>query len=192
MDKNNVLKPYDNIIDPHPTGQKSIEVVETILPYFPDHPLKRLYLAYISSGYTRREAIRRCRNRADQYEVDQDSIDLDLWRAEDQQFATLDDLGYGELREKVANAYLELMIRRDTVQVLELNQLVISSIDEKLRLGIELTKDEKFIYGKAANIYTPDNISKVLKLVHGENTDEERPKGQIIDFVAMIKGQVRT
>lgn len=183
---------YQEVLDPHPTGQKAVEVVETILPYFPDNPLKRLYLAYISCGYTRKEAIRRCRNRADFYEIDQDSVNLEEWRNSDPDFCYLDDLGYGKLHEQVANAYMEMMVRRDTVAVLELNETILHKIQQKIDLGIELTKDERFIYNKAANIYTPENIQKMVKLVKGDNSPDEGHSGTVIDFVAMIKGQVRT
>lgn len=192
MSEKSLIKPYDNIIDPHPTGGKAAEVVETILPYFPEHPSMRRYLAYISCGYTRKEAIRRCRAMAERDGEGQDAIDIDEWR-NDPQFRELDDAGYNILREKIAAIYMELMVRRDTIQILELNEAVITSIQRKIDQGVELTKDERFIFNKAAAIYTPDKIAAMTKLIQGSIfEDGSLPKGQVFDMVAIIKGTVRT
>lgn len=180
-----------DIIDPHPTGGKAAEVVETILPYFPEHPSMRRYLAYISCGYTRLEAIRRCRAMAERDSLPQDDIDLEHWRNTDPEFRKLDDAGYNSLKEKAAIIYMELMLRRDTVAVLELNEKVIRDVNEKMENGYELTKDEKFIYNKAVGMYTPDKLAILDKLIHGTIDPDDKPKGQLIDFVAIVKGQIR-
>jgi hypothetical protein len=177
--KPTIIDEHGQVLNAHPADTPG--VVETILPYFPDDGRMSRYLAYVSSGFTRAEALKR---------VDASFEEREEWREVDE-FRFLDDCGYGSLRDNTANAYMELMIRRDTVMVLELNQKMIEIVSKKIDEGQELSKDEKFIYDRASKIYTPENIQKMTNLVKNRPDDSnDSGKTTTFDFVAIVKGQV--
>ncbi len=154
-------------------------LAETILPYFPEDAEMRKYLALISCGFSRKEALRKC----GKWEGD-----LKVWR-EDESFAALDDLGYGGLRDTVASIYLELMHRRNAVQIMELDETILGAIIEKINNGIPLTNDEKLIYSKRAGSYNAESLAKIANLAKGINS-EGGLGGTVIDWVAIVRGQV--
>lgn len=161
--------------------ETGLEVLQTILPYFPDDERMANYLCYVSSGWTRRQALSRAHA---------SSLELEEWR-KIPEFLKIDSLGYNELREQVANAYAERLVRKNTVQALEFDHTLFETVQAKIEEGMELTKDERAYFLKRTPLYGPETLN-LLNKVLGKSSEEEVPTGTILDMVALVRMRQRT
>lgn len=163
----------------NPEEESTVDSVRSILPYFPDDERMSNYLVYLSSGWTRTQAlIRAGANR----------LDLENWR-EDPKFRELDDSGYDELRKNVANSYAERVARKNIVQLLEFDSNLFESIRIKIESGEELTKDERAFALKRAGMYGIETLNTLQKLL-GEGKDSELPtQSGEFDIIAWIRAR---
>lgn len=173
-----------DIVDPRTsesevTDVQVLEELKTILPYFPDDERMGRYLCYISSGWTRKEA----RIRA--------GLSYDDYKAclSDDRFREIDSLPYNELREKVANAYAELKIRRNAISWLEFDEEFAVHMQQKIASGEELTKDERALFLKRASIYGPETVMTANKLITGQNDEESGSDSGNFDIAVFVRSR---
>lgn len=157
----------------------ALEAVQSILPYFPDDERMANYLCYVASGWTREQALKRA------MATQEDRLQ---WR-EISEFKDLDDAGYDALRKDVANAYLERKMRRNTIQWIEFDFVLLETAQEKVRKGEELTKDERAILLSRSKNYTPEAMAMINKLTQprpllsGESFGED---SGVVDIMAIV------
>lgn len=170
-----IIDSQGNLVDYE--SETALEVLQTLLPYFPDDERMANYLCYISSGFTRAQALTRS---------GATSLDRDSWRS-NSEFCKLDDAGYTELRRNVADAYAERLVRRNTIQWLEFDHELLKTAQAKYEDGIELTKDEKAILLKRASTYSPETLTSINKLMNKEDSNAESLVGEgAFDMVAFV------
>lgn len=174
-----VIDSQGNLVDYQ--EETGLEVLQTILPYFPDDERMANYLCYVASGWTRKQALSRSHASI---------LDLDEWR-KDPSFLKLDTLGYNELRKEVADAYAERLVRKNTVQALEFDHTLFETVQAKIEEGIELTKDERAYALKRTSLYGPETL-RLLNKINGNSTDDDETPLQVLDMVALVRMRQRT
>jgi len=140
-------------------SDKTEQVAESILPYFPDDSRKSKYLSFRVCGFGVREA-------AGLAGVTESSVRN--WRKNDPEFKALDLSGISELKKQLSSEFLNLEFTRNFHLVLQKDfNILLKSVTD----GETLDDKEHAYLLKLRQFYTPQQFAVIQQIIGESKSD---------------------